>query len=339
MWVAVHAELLHHPKLRRLARNLGVPKAQALGHLAALWCWCAEYAEDGDLSSFDPEEISEGAMWEGDPATFLSALERSGFVDADPDGNRSIHEWESYSGRILRAREAHREAQARYRNKSEVISRDNHGDITVISRDAPERKGKEGKGKEVEGDGRVAVVEVEGTEPPSAAAAASCSPLSETELRSLAGEFSKLESDKQGSWLASRPDVSRLVATFQNADHAYLESLGAWQPLYLADSLAKAESVWEETTGRPLNPAERAYLGDLVVSALGDMDIIDAAIRETAVSTDKPNLKLLAAIAARMADPNWEPVGAVRNVRARTPEQKWNGRVDRRRPMTVDEIV
>ena len=144
MWVALHSDLLHHPKLGRLARHLGVPKPQALGHLAALWCWAAQYAEDGNLSAFDPEEIAEGGLWDGDPAVFLSALEKAGFIDTDPDGGRRIHEWDSYSGRILKARQAHKEAQARYRGKSEVISRDSHGDITVISRDAPERKGREG---------------------------------------------------------------------------------------------------------------------------------------------------------------------------------------------------
>ena len=333
MWIAVHAELLHHPKLSRLARNLGVPKAQALGHLTALWCWCAEYAEDGDLTAFDPEEISEGSMWEGDPATFVTALERAGFLDTDPDGGPRVHSWEEYSGRIRAAREAARERQARHRERDKGVTEALQvRDENVTERDshAPggDRRGLERIG--VEGDR---------TEPPSASAAAACSPLSEEDLRSLSKTWGGLDPDQQGSWLASRADLPRLVATFQELDHEHLESLGVWQPAYLAAGLAKAEAAWKEATGRSLNHAERSFLADTVISALGDVDIVTAAIKETAVSTEKPNLKLAAAITARMADPNWEPVGAAKNVRVRPPEQKRNDRIDRRRPMTIDEIV
>ena len=162
------------------------------------------------------------------------------------------------------------------------------------------------------------------TEPPSAAAA--CSPLSEEELRGLAETWNGLSPDQQGSWLASTENLPRLVATFQELDHEHLESLGVWQPLYLADGLVKAELAWKKATGRSLALIEKTYLGDVVISALGDADIVTAAIKETAVSTDKPNLKLVAAITARMADPNWLPVGMARNVRVRPPEQghRWS---------------
>jgi hypothetical protein len=43
-WIEAHQELAHHPKIRRLARELGVPKAQAIGHLLMLWLWAVSYA-------------------------------------------------------------------------------------------------------------------------------------------------------------------------------------------------------------------------------------------------------------------------------------------------------
>ena len=157
--------------------------------------------------------------------------------------------------------------------------------------------------------------------------------------------WNALEADQQGAWLATRADLPRLAASFEQLDHDMLESVGAWHPLYLADCLMKAEAVWREVIGRPLNPAECSYLADVAISASGDADVVTAALRETAVSTDRPNLKLVAAIAARMAGPNWEAVGAAKNLRLRPPEERPgrrfsrpDERIDKRRPIPVSEL-
>lgn len=272
MWVALHTELLHHPKLARLARYLGVPKPQALGHLAALWCWCAEYAEGGDLSAFDAEEVAEAALREGDAAAFLSALEKAGFIDTDPDGSRRVHNWEEYSGRIRAAREAARERQARHRQRdSSVTEALRTRDKNVTERDS-HAPGGEGNRRGLEGIGVAA--EGEGSEPPSAAAAA--------------GVF----------------------------------------------------SLWEDVTGRRLSDIESAFLNDLVQSCGGNEATVADAIREAAVSTEKPGLKLVGAIAARMAGPDWKPVGMAKTIVVREPAKPPPApTTDRRRRIPVSEVI
>ena len=49
-WIESHQELRHHYKTKRLARELKVTVAAAIGHLHCLWWWAIDFAPDGDLS-------------------------------------------------------------------------------------------------------------------------------------------------------------------------------------------------------------------------------------------------------------------------------------------------
>ena len=111
MWIESHQELAHHPKLFRLARHLEISKPCAIGHLHMLWWWTLSYAPDGDTSPWDAAELAAGAGWEGDPALFLAALQRAGFVDDDG----TLHDWDQYGGKLLekRKKEAARKKRAR----------------------------------------------------------------------------------------------------------------------------------------------------------------------------------------------------------------------------------
>lgn len=116
MWIESHQELGSHPKTQKLARILGLSKPTVVGHLQYLWWWATDYAQEGDLSRFDPLDIAIGAEWEGNPDLFLDALIRSGFVDRDEDGGGlSIHDWHDYAGKLIerRAKNAERMRAAR----------------------------------------------------------------------------------------------------------------------------------------------------------------------------------------------------------------------------------
>ena len=104
-WIESHTELAQHPKSGRLARRLGCSKPTAIGHLHLLWWWALEYAQDGNVSSFDAEEIAEAVMWEGEPQVFVDALRGAGFLDACG----SVHDWDEYTGRLMERRERERE--------------------------------------------------------------------------------------------------------------------------------------------------------------------------------------------------------------------------------------
>lgn len=110
-WIESHQELAAHPKTRRFARALGITVPAAIGHLHLLWWWALDYAQDGDLGRFEPAEIAEACMWDGDAGMLVTALGGGGWIDE----SRYLHDWHDYAGKLLeqRARERQRSAQRR----------------------------------------------------------------------------------------------------------------------------------------------------------------------------------------------------------------------------------
>lgn len=132
-WIESHQELRHHYKTKRLARELKVTVAAAIGHLHCLWWWAIDFAPDGDLSKFDDYEIADAIGYEGkDPAKAKAALISSGFLDNNSDGAITIHDWYDYSGQLgdkrieSRKKERDRKAEYRARKKAEA-GRDKKG--------------------------------------------------------------------------------------------------------------------------------------------------------------------------------------------------------------------
>lgn len=115
-WLPSHQSLREHPKVRKAALVLGVPRAQLIGHLHCLWWWAFDYAPDGNVSHFDDTDLALAADWEGDPAEFVAALvgcgagARAGFIE-----NGQLHDWDEYAGKYIeqRQREADRKRNLR----------------------------------------------------------------------------------------------------------------------------------------------------------------------------------------------------------------------------------
>lgn len=120
-WIESHQSLGKHPKLLRLAGNLRIHKAQAIGHLKYLWWWALDYAPKGNLSAFASAEISTASEWSGDVELFVKALKVTGWLDKDG----YIHDWHQYAGPCL----ASRRRQRKYRRGKKL----RNGDITVIA--------------------------------------------------------------------------------------------------------------------------------------------------------------------------------------------------------------
>lgn len=112
-WIESHQQLGRHPKLLRLAGELRIHRAQALGHLQYLWWWALDYAPTGDLSALASTDISTASEWPGDADKFLAALRACGWIDQDG----TIHDWMAYAGRILASRESKRERDRMYQDK------------------------------------------------------------------------------------------------------------------------------------------------------------------------------------------------------------------------------
>jgi hypothetical protein len=71
-----------------------------------------DFAQDGDLSSYDAEDIADAVMWEGDAKKFLDALVEARYADATEHGI-VIHDWYDYAGGLL-------ESKARKREQSRI---------------------------------------------------------------------------------------------------------------------------------------------------------------------------------------------------------------------------
>lgn len=111
-WVESHQEIGGHPKTKKAAKRLGVNVPQMVGHLHLLWHWALAYADDGDLSRWDDDDVALGAQWDGDSSEFVRALVDVGFID-EADGSRWLHDWMDYAGRLVRERERKRAARSK----------------------------------------------------------------------------------------------------------------------------------------------------------------------------------------------------------------------------------
>lgn len=117
-WLRLDADLPGHPKVRRLARALGIEPVTATGHVVTLWCWALRYAAEGDLSAFTADDLEDGAGWGGERGAFARALEEVGFVDRDDQG-AELHGWRERQERVVAVRAATRERVRRHRGRAD----------------------------------------------------------------------------------------------------------------------------------------------------------------------------------------------------------------------------
>ena len=123
MWLEFHDSARDHPKILKVAKDLGIEEAHALGHVAALWAWTLTMAPDGELSSFDYDDIEIGAKWKGEAGAFVrAAINRKLLDKIDGDAaNLKCHDWEDYA-QHLKAAQRKREERARKREKSQDVT-------------------------------------------------------------------------------------------------------------------------------------------------------------------------------------------------------------------------
>ena len=146
-WIESHQSLRDHPKALKLTRRLGCSRAEVIGYLHMLWWWALDYAQDGNLGTFDSEEIAIAADYPGDPDFLVASLKATGFLDADG----AIHDWDQYGMKYLVRREQARLRQQRYRDEQGCYSRDGNAEVTrdmsvshtVTGQDREERRGED----------------------------------------------------------------------------------------------------------------------------------------------------------------------------------------------------
>lgn len=104
-WFELHLSVSQHRKTWALAGELSVERATALGYIVSLWCWALEQAQDGDLTRFTDRALADATGWRKAPGKLVAALVTAGYLDAD----RRLHEWQAYTGPLMKKRASDRE--------------------------------------------------------------------------------------------------------------------------------------------------------------------------------------------------------------------------------------
>jgi len=106
-WIKIEPAIVQHPKTRQLAKLWGCHSYHVVGFLVALWGYCLEYQEDGNVDGLPPDVLDEFAApcLNGAHQSVRDALQEVGFVDA---GGR-LHDWDEYTGELIERRRRDRE--------------------------------------------------------------------------------------------------------------------------------------------------------------------------------------------------------------------------------------
>lgn len=91
LYIRLQTSFYSHRKTMRLWSKLG---NDAFWLPPRLWAYCAENQPDGDLSQYQPEELSMLVAYKGDAQAMLVALKDCGFVTSDGH----IHDWSEHNG-------------------------------------------------------------------------------------------------------------------------------------------------------------------------------------------------------------------------------------------------
>lgn len=152
-WIESHQELRNHPKTKRLARELRISVAAAIGHLHCLWWWATDYAPDGDLTEYEDWEIADAALYEGkNTEKFKDALIFAGFLD-NTDGRLLLHDWNDYAGKNVQQRKRAVERMQRSRSKKkETEPQQSRNDTPKTRTDTAKTAVTDAKGCENEAD-------------------------------------------------------------------------------------------------------------------------------------------------------------------------------------------
>src|SRR4051812_9035552 len=105
-WIESHQEIGLHPKTRKAARIAGTSVPTMVGHLHLIWHWALDFAQDGNITSFEPWQIEDAAMWEGAEQALFDALRLAGYLDVNNDGECLLHHWGDYAGKLIERRRA-----------------------------------------------------------------------------------------------------------------------------------------------------------------------------------------------------------------------------------------
>ena len=96
-WIESHDTIWEHHKTVKLCEKLKIGRAQAVGHLHALWHFVLRNAwRKANLEAWGDAEIERAMFWEGEKNTLINALREVGFLDGFV-----VHGWLDRASRLV----------------------------------------------------------------------------------------------------------------------------------------------------------------------------------------------------------------------------------------------
>lgn len=90
-------EAVHHSKMKRLCRKLGIPLWQAAGLLEMIWHVTARQTPRGDIGKLSDEDIAIAIEYHEDERIMITALIESGWLDRDKTHRLIVHDWPDHA--------------------------------------------------------------------------------------------------------------------------------------------------------------------------------------------------------------------------------------------------
>jgi len=100
-WIQSDTTLTRKPKFKKLIRDLNINTIEGVGHLTFFWHNIMELAEDGDITKWKEEDISEYFDWKKDPKILYKVLLENNWIEKN-NKFTLIHDWLDYSGNYLK---------------------------------------------------------------------------------------------------------------------------------------------------------------------------------------------------------------------------------------------
>lgn len=139
-WIEFHDTISDHPKTVRLAHDLGIEAAHAVGLLGCLWTWTIRFKPEGRLTGLSEVEIANACKWGGKPGPLVQALKDHGWLDRMGGRGKTlkVHKWEFYTRHW---RKMQRDAARKRRGRGGGHSADDPRNGAVTGPQQPDQTG------------------------------------------------------------------------------------------------------------------------------------------------------------------------------------------------------
>jgi DNA replication protein DnaT len=111
-WIAADADLPEKPKVRQMARSIGIDRWSVAGRLVSVWGWFDKASADGFIAGAVEADVDDLAGHDG----FANAMQMVGWLVIEPSG-LLIPDFDDHHGNSAKKRALGALRQGRYRKR------------------------------------------------------------------------------------------------------------------------------------------------------------------------------------------------------------------------------